>query len=347
MAMSLRNVRVGVLSRIPNLFTQVIKRLPDLESVATDRLAVAGISVNDILSSPMEGLSADIAEKLTGDCNILLADPELVGPIVYNMSKVQWVQCTWDGVDGITKFLRYEKPYPEATLTRLAVFGRHMAEYVLGHIIAFERNFKGVIKDQERQEWGKSGRDYRPLNKLTIGIVGVGEIGSGVAKAAKQFGMTVHGLTSREIAPSLKNPWIDKHFSSLEHLPEMLQSCDYVCNTLPKTAKTNGAFMNSMLENCKERKSVFINIGRSNVISEEEMIKALNLSWIRGAVLDVFEEEPLPKSSPLWNFDNVTITPHCSGISMVDEMADFFANNLENYISGKSLSYVVEWNKGY
>jgi len=68
--------------RVPNLFTQVIKRLPDLESVATDRLAVAGISVNDIVSSRMEGLSADIAEKLTGDCNTLLADPNLVGPIV-------------------------------------------------------------------------------------------------------------------------------------------------------------------------------------------------------------------------------------------------------------------------
>jgi len=105
--------------------------------------------------------------------------------------------------------------------------------------------------------------------------------------------------------------------------------------------------MNSMLENCKERKSVFINIGRSNVISEEEMIKALNLTWIGGAVLDVFEEEPLPKASPLWTFDNVTITLHCSGFPMVDEIADFFVNNLENYVSGKAISYVVEWNKGY
>ena len=347
MAMSLQNVRVGVLSKIPNLFTQVLKRLPDLESVATDRIALTGISVNDIANSPKDGLSAAIAEQLPGDCNILLADPDLVGPIVYNLNKVQWVQCTWDGVDGITKFLRCEKPYPEATLTRFAVFGRHMAEYVIGHIIAFERNFKGIFKDQECHEWAKSSKDYRLLNKLTIGIVGVGEIGSSVAKAAKHFGMTVYGLTSREIVPSSKNPWIDRHFSSLEQLPEMLQSCDYVCNTLPKTAKTNGAFMNSMLENCKEKSSIFINIGRSNVITEEEIIKALNLKWIGGAVLDVFEEEPLPKSSPLWDFENVAITPHCSGISMVDEIADFFANNLENFLSGRALSYVVEWNKGY
>jgi len=67
------------------------------------------------------------------------------------MSKVQWAQFTWDGVDVIMKFLGYEKSYPEATLSRLAVFGRHMAEYVLGHIITFERNFKGIIRDQERQ----------------------------------------------------------------------------------------------------------------------------------------------------------------------------------------------------
>ena len=340
-------VTVGVLSKIPNLFTQVIERLPDLESVATDRLAVTGISVNDIANSPTEGLSADIAEKLIGGCNILLADPNLVGPLLYNMGKVKWVQSTRGGADKIMKFLRNDKPYPETTLTRFAGCGQHMAEYVVGHIIAFERNFRGIFKDQECHEWAKSSKDYRLLNKLTIGIVGVGEIGSSVAKAAKHFGMTVYGLTSREIAPSSKNPWIDRHFSSLGQLPEMLQSCDYVCSTLPKTAKTNGAFMNNMLENCKEKNSIFINIGRSNVITEEEIIKAVNLKWIGGAVLDVFEEEPLPKSSPLWDLENVVITPHCSGISMVDEIADFFANNLENFLSGRALSYVVEWNKGY
>ena len=347
MALCLRNVRVGVLSNIPNLISHIVKRLPEVEPLITDCLATTDIAINEILKSPVEGLSENLAAKIVGDCNILVADPDLVGPIVYNISKVKWMQSTWDGVDAMSKFIKHDKPYPQLQVTRHAVFGRHMAEYVLGHIIAIERNFKGVFSNQERHQWEMSRRSYRLLNKLTIGLIGVGDIGSSVAKAAKHFGMTVHGVVSKEIDADKRNPSIDRYYFSLEHLPEMLQNCDYVCNTLPKTPQTNGALMNDMLKNCKERRSIFINIGRGNVITEDEILKALNSKWIDGAVLDVFEEEPLPKSSPLWDFRNVVITPHCSGLSLDEEIADSFIENLKNYVSGNGLNHIVDWRKGY
>lgn len=340
-------MRVGVLSKVPNLLNQIVKRLPELETSITDRLAKTGLTVNEILNSPLDGLGADVAKQVAGDCNILVADPDLLGPFIYNLNDVKWVQSTWDGVDALAKFIKHDKPYPELKLTRFAVFGQHMAEYVIGHIIAMERNFRKLSKDQKNHEWRKSVGSYRLLNKLTIGLIGVGEIGCSIAMAAKHFGMEVHGIVSKEIPINCRKPFVDKYYFSLQQLPKMLESCDYVCNTLPKTTKTNGVLMGSMLKNCKEKQSIFINIGRGNVIRDCEIVKALTEKWIGGAILDVFEEEPLPKSSPLWGFDNVTITPHCSGLSMDDEIADFFAKNLKCYIHGNEPGYVVDWCKGY
>ena len=347
MALQLGGVRVGVLSKIPNLLSQIVKIVPELEPAITDRLAVAGLSVNDVLNSPSQGLSSEIAAKVAGDCNVLVADPDLLGPFLYDMKGVDWVQSTWDGVDALDKFLKHDQPYPKLKLTRFSVFGIHMAEYVIGHIVANERGFKLAFKDQENHNWERRSGSYRLLKTLTIGLVGVGEIGCGIARVAKAFGMTVHGIVSKNIPTDKRNPHVDQYYFSLDHLPEMLQSCDYVCNTLPKTPKTDGIFMNSVLENCKEKQGIFINIGRGNVIKESEVLKALNSKWIGGAILDVFEEEPLPKSSPLWDLENVVITPHCSGNSMSGEIAEFFAENLKNYVDGKMFGHIVDWEKGY
>ena len=347
MSLSLGRVRIGVLSKSRNLVTQLITRLPELESAITNRLVATGLSIQEIVNSPVDGFDATLAKKLAGDCNILVADPDLVGPFLYNIKNVKWIQSTWAGVDGMAKFIKHDKPYPDLQVTRFAVFGQHMAEYVLGHIIALERNFRGILKDQECHKWDSSVRPYRLLSSLTIGIIGIGDIGSSIATIAKNFGMTVYGLVSKKPTPDKVNPSVDRYFVSLEQLPEMLRNCDYICNTLPKTTKTNHALMNNMLENCKERKSTFINIGRGNVITENEILKAIQSKWINGAVLDVFEEEPLPVSSPLWDLDNVVITPHCSGLSLDNELGDFFVENLKKYISGERLDYIVDWDKGY
>ena len=95
------------------------------------------------------------------------------------------------------------------------------------------------------------------------------------------------------------------------------------------------------------QKPVFINIGRGSVIGDSELIKALDNQWISGAILDVFNEEPLPPSNPLWHHEKVLITPHIAAKSRPSDLVQLFAENYNNFISGKPLKYVIKWDEGY
>ena len=147
---------------------------------------------------------------------------------------------------------------------------------------------------------------------MSIGILGVGDIGKGVARACKMMGMTVYGMKSRIPTQDNKCEFVDKYHTS-ENLTNLLAESDYVLNTLPKTKSTDGILSNDILKVCKDRKSIIINIGRGNVINDVEIIKAIESGWIGGAILDVFEKEPLESSSLLWQADKVVITPHIAG----------------------------------
>lgn len=159
---------------------------------------------------------------------------------------------------------------------------------------------------------------YRSLSNLTLGILGLGDIGKEVAKYCKALGMTIWamGRTERTELP----PDVD-HFRTQSGLKEVLESSDYICNILPSTPTTQNLLAGDVLEVCKSRQSVFINVGRGDVISEESLLKALKNGWIAGAVLDVFEKEPLPKDSELWDMPGVTITPHCAAVSFAEDVS--------------------------
>lgn len=90
-----------------------------------------------------------------------------------------------------------------------------------------------------------------------------------------------------------------------EELPKFLRACDYVVNILPSTEQTKGLLNGEVLKNCEEKKAVFINVGRGNIIRETDLVRALKKGWISGAILDVFEEEPLPQTSELWALPQV------------------------------------------
>ncbi|XP_065060407.1 glyoxylate/hydroxypyruvate reductase A-like [Rhopilema esculentum] len=344
-------VKIGLLSALPNLSTRIAKRLTcldvvDLDTCVSDRLAETGLTTSDVLEISKSERTSRIARQIEGDCSILVGDPDLIAPFLYEFKNVKWIQSTWDGVDAITKFVDHKKPYPTWKLSRFSAFGQHMAEYVLGQIIAMERNFKQSILHQMAHEWGNR-QEYRLLSNLTLGLLGVGQIGSNVGRVAKTFGMNVLGMVSKEIPEAQMHPFIDEYHFSLQSLPEFLRKCDYICNSLPQTPKTDNILMNGILENCKERKSILVNIGRGNIIREKELVTALNLKWIGGAILDVFEKEPLPQDSLLWDMENVFITPHCSGLSFEYELDDFFANNLKRFMSGESPRDLINWKEGY
>ena len=181
--------------------------------------------------------------------------------------------------------------------------------------------------------------DYRSLSELTIGILGLGDIGQEIAKYCTSMKMTVNAI--RRTHPATKLPYVDECFC-LENLSECLKNCDYLCSVLPSTPSTKGLLSGSVLESCKEKKTVLINVGRGDVIRSEEILQALNNQWIGGAILDVFEEEPLPKDSALWTHPEVTITPHVAGLSPRSQVKLVY-KNIINMIYYHSLYSILNF----
>ena len=160
---------------------------------------------------------------------------------------------------------------------------------------------------------------YRLLSTLSISVLGCGDIGLEVAKHCKNFGMTVYGMITK--LPDNRPDYVDKFFLPTD-LPEFLKKSDYICNILPKTEKTTNMLSGSVLQNCREAQSTFINIGRGCVLDDDSLTNAIEKGWLKAAILDVFNEEPLPRESKLWDFPNVFITPHIAGLSLDEEVSN-------------------------
>ncbi|XP_019629904.1 PREDICTED: uncharacterized protein LOC109474138 [Branchiostoma belcheri] len=283
------------------------------------------------------------------EAEILVADPNLMPPLMHKLPQLKWVQSTWAGVDSMLKHLDKTKPLPSYTLTRFGgVFGPAMAEYVISNIVNRERRAQKQWENQRNGVWDRAGdiHNYRPLTMLSVGILGVGDIGKDIARYCKTFGMTVWGVVRRELSQDKRSPYVD-HYRKFSELPEVLQKCDYICCVLPSTAETKGLLNGNILESCKEKKSVFINIGRGDVISEETIVNAIQSGWISHAILDVFETEPLPATSQLWKMPQVTITPHVSAVSIPSQVAEMFYDNYQRYVKGEELKYIINLENGY
>nr|XP_031832924.1 uncharacterized protein LOC116427102 [Nomia melanderi] len=160
----------------------------------------------------------------------------------------------------------------------------------------------------------------------------------------KVFGATTWGITRTQLKEKLN--YLDEH-RTIGSLPEVLKQCDYIVNVLPSTPNTLGLLNGNMLENCKDRGAVFINVGRSSIIKEVDLINAIQQQWISGAILDVFEKEPLPKDSKLWTLPHVTLSPHISGVTRPQDVANFFAKNYQKFVKGEDLLNKVNLHEGY
>ena len=280
------------------------------------------------------------------NAEVVFADPNIVAHNMELLKKAKWVQSTFAGVDSIV--LQCGSP-PQFVLTRQAGtnFGQQMGEYVLAQILTREKNLYSIHSEiaQRKWEWHMSGVP-RTLPSLSVGILGVGVIGKRIAEMCKSMQMKVWGLTRTTPGGGQDLGCLD-HSCQLPQLPRLLESCDYVCNVLPSTPQTKGLLNGDILKHCAKRKSVFINIGRGDIISEENLIRAIGEGWLGGAILDVFETEPLPHSSPLWGSPGVCITPHMSGLCSASEGASTFLDNLGRYLTGQPLEYVVDFSRGY
>lgn len=250
---------------------------------------------------------------------------------------VRWLQLMSAGVDHV---LRHGRLPANVILTRMVgVFSRQMAEYVFNYLLHIVKDVDRLQAQQQAQHW-KSFRAGVLIDKA-IGIAGLGSIGQEVVRKARAFDMHVVGLSrSNRQAAS-----VDEYFGMDEWIP-FVEHLDFLVLTLPLTDQTRHAVNDAVLAAMKPE-AVLVNVGRGALVDEPALVRALQTNQIGGAVLDVFEQEPLPPDSPLWTLPNVHVTPHMSGPTTVENAGAYFLDNLRRYEQGQALLGVVDLDAGY
>lgn len=272
--------------------------------------------------------------------------------------RLRWLQLHSAGANHLL-----DHPIMDSDVAITTVSGIHatpIAEYVFASILAHRWRVSLWTHCQREGKWPKGRWNLfaRPeLRDGTLGIVGYGSIGREVARLARAFGMRIlalrrstgrskQGYASKDIGDP--GGTIPEKFYPPDALHEMLSESDYVVVALPLTHETVHFIGEAELRAMKPS-AYLVNIARGAIVDESVLVKALHEGWIAGAGLDVFEQEPLPAESPLWDLENALISPHVAGFTpRYDERAaELFAHNLGRYLSGESLLNLVDKARGY
>jgi phosphoglycerate dehydrogenase-like enzyme len=281
----------------------------------------------------------------------MMAEAEAIA--AYRFSAGQFSRCRqlrWLhlGAAGIEKSLFAELIRSDVVVTNARGIHRdRMAEYVLGAILFLANRFDLAARGQFESKWRQREmiKSRFALAGKTVGILGMGAIGTEIAKWCAAVGLRVIGLRRR---PNLAKPEHVAEIFSPAQIGDFLGRADFVVLALPLTAETRGLLSGERLRAMKSG-AYFINIGRGDLVDEQALLESLQDRKIAGAVLDVFQAEPLPEDHPFWQLDNVFVTPHISGnfAEYVDRVGAQFAENLARYVRGEPLLNVVDKERGY
>jgi phosphoglycerate dehydrogenase-like enzyme len=271
---------------------------------------------------------------------------------------LRWVQLMSAGANHAV-----DLPLVDQDVVLTTTSGIHainIAELVMAMMLAWGHRLLPLMEYQRRAEWPEDRTDLflpQELRGATAGIVGYGSIGREVGRLAQAFGMRVLAYDESEdtidhgyAVPGIgdKDGVFPERWYRPGQLGEMLPQCDYVVLALPLTTDSRGMFGRDELQAIKPD-AFLVNIGRGGVVDEPVLVQALQEGWIAGAGLDVFAEEPLPASSPLWAMENVILSPHIAGATphYHERAAEVFAENLVRYVAGRPLLNQVDTDKGY
>jgi len=338
--------RVTVFTSIPNIGETLVRASPALDF---EILKDGGLDRGATSFSP-DRLQNTTRHALS-HAEVLIAEPAVLAKLLQHdalaLPRLKWCQSTFAGVDPLFN-AGLELPL-SFQLTRFAgKFGPPIAEWCLARIIGHERNFGLSVIDQGKKEWAGSNEveQYRYLRDLTLSILGCGDIGLCIGQAAKAFGMRVIGYvrTPRDA----KDAAIDEYTTDLT---TAFREADYLVSVLPSTLETRGLLGGETLavasRDAGGKSPVFLNVGRGDMIDETSLIHALDHDFISAAILDVFEQEPLPVDSGLWTRPDVVVSPHVSGVTQAKDVPELFLDNYHRYVNGEKLLYEVDWSKGY
>jgi phosphoglycerate dehydrogenase-like enzyme len=278
----------------------------------------------------------EIVSQPANDVDIVLGEPSRIKAALASLPALGWAQSIWAGIEPLLD----PASRRNYTLTNArGVFGELMSEYVIGYLLAHERRIFQMVEDQKNKRWNDT--DTGTVRGKTIGILGIGSIGADVARTAKFFGMNVRGYTwSSEISKD-----VDKYYHGNDLL-EFAKGVDYLVNILPNTKDTR-KIVNAELLSVLPPHAIFINVGRGPAADESALLDALNQNKIAGAVLDVYEKEPLPTDHPFWTTPNLHMTFHTAAPSLPEDITKIFFENYKLFNEGKQLKYQVDFERGY
>jgi phosphoglycerate dehydrogenase-like enzyme len=266
----------------------------------------------------------------------------LLKKILPHSKKLRWIHSVSAGVESLLFPEMLEHP---ATLTNgRGAYKRSLAEFVIAGAMYFAKNMPRLLADQRAHKWEQFYMEE--LFGTTMGIVGYGEIGRAAAEKAKAFGMKVLVLRRRpELSSS--DPLVDRVYTHPE-LREMLALCDYIVAAAPNAPGTHGLIGEAEFAVMKPN-AVIMNVGRGPVIEEKAMVAALSSGKIRGAALDVYDQEPLPAGHPLFDLPNVLLCPHSADRveGWLETAMDLFLTNYDRFEKGEELMNVVDKKAGY
>ncbi|WP_025272517.1 D-2-hydroxyacid dehydrogenase [Haloglycomyces albus] len=283
-----------------------------------------------------------LAEALPGTDVLFVYDflSEALPGAWHAADRLSWVHIAGAGVDPVI-FPGIQDSDVVLTNSR-GVFDGPIAEYVLGVVIAFAKDFARSLRLQDETRW--LHRETERIEGRRAMVMGTGPIGRATARILRAAGMQVSGFgrTARDNDPDFGIVYPSSTLTT--HLPD----ADFVVAIAPLTEQTKGAF-DAQAFAAMKTSARFINVGRGELVVTSDLIAALRANEIAGAALDVFDTEPLPADNPLWQMDNVMITPHMSGdvVGWRNTLVERFIENYERWRAGRPLQNIVDKRLGY
>lgn len=301
----------------------------------------------------------EIPENVWADTEVLYTMRKFPQPA--QAPRLRWIQLHFAGIETALKQPIVQAEDVEVT-TASGIHATQMAEWCLSMMLAFNYKLPLMMEYQAKAEWPEKRHTIfapHPLRGQTVGIAGYGSIGRELARMAQSLGMTVLASKRDPKHPAEENSYaepytgdptgdIPERIYPSQALASMAKESDFLVLTMPLTDESHHIVNQDVLNGMKKT-AVLINVARGAVVDEAALISTLAAQKIGGAALDVFEEEPLPASSPLWNLDNVIISPHVSGNTAVynDKATALFIANLERYREKRPLLNRLDRKLGY
>jgi phosphoglycerate dehydrogenase-like enzyme len=259
---------------------------------------------------------------------------------------LRWLHCTSAGIERIRQYPELIER-DEVTLTNAR--GAHagtIADHTFAFILAFTRHVPDLLLDKAARRWDRPGRSAgaRELSGSLLGILGLGRIGSEIARRGLGFGMEVHAV---DVNPDAKAPGVSQVLP-LERLDDLLREVDYLAIAIPITARTRNLIGACELALMKPDAYLCV-MSRGGIVDQDALADALTHGRLAGAGLDATAPEPLPAEHPLWGLPNVIISPHCSGASRqtAERGRQILRENIAHFVAGEPLINVCDKRAGF